>query len=78
MTNNNWIYNLLVIALILLPFQNGMAAVNSIASAPAEVKQVCHEMAESGSDHSQHQAEQVNLQQHASSCCDKDMSCHAE
>lgn len=76
--NNNWLYNLLVIALILLPFQNGMAAVNSIASAPAEVKQVCHEMAESGSDHSQHQAEQVNLQQHASSCCDKDMSCQQQ
>ena len=77
--NNNWLNNLLVLALMLLPFQNGMAAVNSIASAPAEVKQVCHEMAESASGHSQHQAGQVDMQQHAnSSCCDKDSNCQQQ
>ena len=77
--NNNWLNNLLVLALMLLPFQNGMAAVNSIASEPAKVKQVCHEMAKSGSDHSQHQAGQVDLQQHAnSSCCDKDSNCQQQ
>lgn len=59
-----------------LPLQNGMAAVNSIASAPVEVKKVCHEM--SGSEHSHHQAEKMDKQQHASGCCDKDMNCQQQ
>lgn len=74
--NNNWLNYLLVFALVLLPLQNGFAAVNSITSAPAEVKQVCHEMA--NSDHSQHQAEQMDMQQHSAGCCDKDMNCQQQ
>ena len=77
--NNNLLNYLLVFALILLPLQNGMETVTEFASEPVEVKQVCHEMAKSGSDHSQHQAGQVDLQQHAnSSCCDKDSNCQQQ
>ena len=76
--NNNWLNYLLVFALMLLPLQNGWAAVNSIASAPAEVKSVCHEMAKTGSDHSQHQSQQMDMQQHSAGCCDKDMNCQQQ
>ena len=76
--NNNWLNYLLVFALMLLPLQNGLAAVSSIASAPTEVKQVCHEMANSVVDHSQHQAGQMDMQQHAAGCCEKDMNCQQQ
>jgi hypothetical protein len=75
--NNNWINYLLVFALMLLPLQNGMAAVNSFASAPAEVKKMCHEMAE----HSQHHAntaEKMDMQQHTNACCDKNTNCQQQ
>lgn len=77
--NNNWLHYLLVFALVLLPLQNGMAAASSIASTPAQVKQVCHEMMGNGSDHGHHQSQAGNkmeMQQgHANGCCDKDMNC---
>lgn len=75
-TNNNWLNYLLVFALILLPLQNGVAAVGSVASTPAETKQVCHEMM----DHSQHHAnagEQMDIQP-SGSCCDKNMNCQQQ
>jgi hypothetical protein len=73
--NNNWLNYLLVFALMLLPLQNGMAAMNSLASAPAEVKQVCHEMM----DHSQHYtAGKMDMQKHTKGCCDKNMNCQQQ
>ena len=76
--NNNWLHYLLVFALILLPMQNGMAAMSSIASPPVAEKQVCHEMME----HSQHLADAGNkmyMQQgHSMNCCDNDMKCHQQ
>ena len=63
---------------MLLPLQNGIAAVKSIASEPAEVKRVCHEIAKTGSGHSQHQDQQMDMQQHSAGCCDKDMNCQQQ
>lgn len=70
--NNNWLNYLLVFALMLLPLQNGMAAAKTIASAPAAVKRVCHEMGQQS--HSQH----ADMQKHKGTCCDKDMNCQQQ
>ena len=59
---------------MLLPLQNGMAAVNSVANVPAQAKQVCHEM---NDQHQQH-VKQMDMQQHVNGCCDKDMNCQQQ
>ena len=59
---------------MLLPLPNGLAAANSIASAPVEAKQVCHEMG----NQIQHSAAQMDMQQHAKGCCDKDTNCQQQ
>ncbi|MGD8526678.1 MAG: hypothetical protein PVJ63_10545 [Thioalkalispiraceae bacterium] len=57
---------------MLLPFQNGMAAFDSL-NVPAEAKQVCPHMVEqAGSEHQQMQA------QVGKNCCDKDSHCQQQ
>lgn len=72
--SNNWLHYILVFALMLLPLQNGWAAVSSVPSTPVEIKQVCHEMGE----HHQPSAQQMDMQQHTVGCCDKDMNCQQQ
>lgn len=47
---------------------------SSVASAPAEGKQVCHETGE----HHQQSTQQVDTQQHTAGCSDKDTNCQQQ
>lgn len=75
--NNNWLNYLLVFALMLLPLQNGMAAMDAVVGAPSEAKQVCQQI----KDHANHQADvsvEMDMQKHDGNCCDQDKTCQQQ
>ena len=73
---HNWLSYIIVCAIMLIPLQNGMAAMSAVVDTSSVSKQVFQQM-----DHANHQADasvQVELQKHDGSCCEQDKICQQQ